>query len=117
MSELTLLYRGSLISCNYGCDYCPFAKRRETRAEMERDRGEVERFVAWVKGEGQAHRLRILFTPWGEGLVRPWYQQALAELSRLEHVARVAIQTNLACGLSWTEDADRDALALWATYH
>ena len=113
--ELTLLYRGSLISCNYGCDYCPFAKRRETRAEMRRDQREVERFVAWARGS--ARRLRILFTPWGEGLVRPWYQRALAELSRLEQVERVAIQTNLACGLGWTEGADRGALALWATYH
>jgi MoaA/NifB/PqqE/SkfB family radical SAM enzyme len=110
-----VLYRGSLVSCNYGCEYCPFAKRRETRAEMDRDRGEVERFVEWVRALGR--EVEILFTPWGEGLVRPWYQQALVELSRLDHVRRVAIQTNLSMSLAWAEEACRETLALWATFH
>ncbi|GAA2115249.1 hypothetical protein GCM10009802_15160 [Streptomyces synnematoformans] len=30
---------------------------------------------------------------------------------------RVAIQTNLSCRTALTADADRDALALWCTYH
>lgn len=110
-----VLYRGSLVSCNYGCDYCPFAKRRETRDEMERDRLEVERFVAWVRELERP--IELLFTPWGEALIRPWYQEALVELSRLEHVKRVAIQTNLSAGLSWSEGASRETLALWATFH
>ena len=42
-------------------------------------------------------RLSVLFTPWGEGLVRSWYRRALVELSQLPHVDRVAIQTNLSC--------------------
>ena len=29
--NLSILYRGPLSSCNYGCEYCPFAKHRETR--------------------------------------------------------------------------------------
>jgi len=110
-----VLYRGSLISCNYGCDYCPFAKRRETRDEMERDRREVERFVAWVRE--LARPVELLFTPWGEALIRPWYQQALVELSNMEHVRRVAIQTNLSAGLAWSEGACHETLALWATFH
>jgi hypothetical protein len=36
--KLSILYRGPLSSCNYGCDYCPFAKRVETSAEREADR-------------------------------------------------------------------------------
>jgi hypothetical protein len=40
--------RGPLSSCNYGCAYCPFAKHRETAAELAEDRRAVERFVAWV---------------------------------------------------------------------
>lgn len=116
MTPLRLLYRGSLKSCNYGCAYCPFAKERETRQEQARDRGEVERFVAWI-AQATHRRWGVLFTPWGEALVRPWYQRALARLSRLPHVERVAIQTNLSGPLEWTADADRDALALWATYH
>lgn len=110
-----VLYRGSLVSCNYGCEYCPFAKRRETRDEMERDRLEVERFVTWVRELEKP--IELLFTPWGEALIRPWYQDALVALSQLPHVKRVAIQTNLSVGLAWTEGADLDALALWATFH
>ncbi len=113
--NLRLLYRGSLVSCNYACDYCPFAKRRESRQEMARDRAEVERFAAWVEGRPDL-TLGLLFTPWGEALVRPWYQEALARLSRLPHVERVAIQTNLSAPVDWTAAADREALALWATY-
>ena len=113
--SLKVLYRGSLVSCNYGCDYCPFAKRRETRAELERDREEVERFVAWVEGS-RDERFELLFTPWGEALVRPWYRAALVQLSHLEHVDLVAIQTNLSMRLGWVEEAS-GALALWATYH
>ncbi|MGE0711707.1 MAG: STM4011 family radical SAM protein [Planctomycetota bacterium] len=115
-AALTLLYRGALVSCNYACAYCPFAKRQETRAEQERDRAQLERFVAWVEGQG-AHRLSLLFTPWGEALVRPWYRAALARLSRLAHVERVAIQTNLSVDPRWTEAADLGTLALWATFH
>ena len=112
---LRLLYRGSLESCNYACDYCPFAKARESQAHMQRDRAEVERFVAWART--YPGRLGILFTPWGEALVRPWYRAALRELSRLPQVERVAIQTNLAAPLDFVAASDTDALALWATYH
>ena len=112
---LRLLYRGSLVSCNYGCSYCPFAKRKQSAAEQAIDRAEVERFVGWCRR--QTRSLGVLFTPWGEGLVRPWYPQALVALSRMPHVERVAIQTNLSARLDWVADADRDALGLWATFH
>jgi MoaA/NifB/PqqE/SkfB family radical SAM enzyme len=112
---LRLLYRGSLVSCNYGCDYCPFAKRKQTPAEQEQDRRELERFVCWCAG--QTRPLGVLFTPWGEGLVRPWYQEALVALSNLPHVERVAIQTNLSARLDWVPRCDLETLGLWATYH
>lgn len=114
---LSILYRGDLSSCNYACDYCPFAKRRESKAEVARDRAQLERFVGWVRERPPGDRIGVLFTPWGEGLVRPYYQQALVTLSNLPQVERVAIQTNLSCDLAWVEAADQDALALWATYH
>jgi hypothetical protein len=113
---LTILYRGPLSSCNYDCHYCPFAKRHETAAELKRDREALERFAAWVDVQS-TRRLAILFTPWGEALVRPWYQQALAALSRLPQIDKVAIQTNLSCQLDWTAACDLDKLALWCTYH
>lgn len=115
--NLSILYRGPLASCNYDCPYCPFAKRRDSRAELRADREALARFVDWVVRNPDGDRIGVLFTPWGEGLTRSWYRAALVRLSRLEHVDRVAIQTNLACRLDWLDDADPDTLALWATYH
>ncbi|MEH1013240.1 STM4011 family radical SAM protein [Micromonospora sp. CPCC 206060] len=115
--HLRILYRGPLASCNYDCPYCPFAKRRDTREQLRADRVALERFVDWVTGNPHGDRLSVLFTPWGEGLTRSWYQRALVTLSRLAHVDRVAIQTNLACRLDWLADADRQRIAFWATYH
>lgn len=112
---LTLLYRGSLASCNYACSYCPFAKRRDTRATLARDAAELARFVAWVSAQPQA--LRILFTPWGEALVRRHYREAMLALAALPRVAQVAMQTNLSGPLSWLDAAPRDKLSLWCTYH
>lgn len=114
--HLTLLYRGSLVSCNYGCEYCPFAKRQQSAAELAVDRQSLERFANWI-AEHPQHEFSILFTPWGEALIHSWYQQTLAWLSRLPHVRKVAIQTNLSCSLSWIDQANPDCLALWATFH
>lgn len=114
--DLTLLYRGPLSSCDYDCPYCPFAKRRDTTALLRADRAALERFTAWAR-EQREDRLSVLFTPWGEGLVRSWYRRALVELSHEPHVRRVAIQTNLSCRTDWLADADRDTVALWCTYH
>ncbi|MFJ5875544.1 STM4011 family radical SAM protein [Streptomyces sp. NPDC093088] len=114
--DLTLLYRGPLSSCDYDCPYCPFAKRRDSRERLRADREALERFTGWAAAQ-TGDRLRILFTPWGEGLVRSWYRRALVGLSRLPHVERVAIQTNLSCRTDWLAEADPEAVALWCTYH
>ena len=45
----------------------------------------------------------VLFTPWGEALVRKGYRDALVELSHLPHVDRVAIQTNLSAPLRFVQ--------------
>jgi MoaA/NifB/PqqE/SkfB family radical SAM enzyme len=114
--NLSILYRGPLSSCNYACEYCPFAKHTETRQEHEVDRIALERFVSWV-AERTGDRLSVFFTPWGEALVRRRYQEALVRLTSLPHVARAAIQTNLSCRLAWVEACDKGKLALWATFH
>lgn len=75
----------------------------------------LERFTGWVGGRD--HPVSVLFTPWGEGLVRSWYRRAMVELSHLPHVRRVAIQTNFSCRPDWLAEADLDTLALWVTYH
>lgn len=109
-----LYYRGSLSSCNYSCGYCPFAKTRNTRAELQHDRGQLQRFLAWTKD--QEARLGILFTPWGEALGLRAYRRALVELSHQQNIERVAIQTNLSAPLQELAEAT-PKLALWATFH
>jgi hypothetical protein len=111
-----ILYRGPLSSCNYGCAYCPFAKHAESRAELDADRRAAERFVTWV-GTQSGCRFGVLFTPWGEALIRPWYQQALIALTHMPNIDRAAIQTNLSCPTGWVRACRLDRLALWTTFH
>jgi hypothetical protein len=113
--HLTLLYRGRLSSCNYACDYCPFAKTYDSREALRRDADDLARFIVWA--EQQRIGLSILFTPWGEGLVRRHYRDAMVRLSHLPHLRRVAIQTNLCVGMHWLDKANPATLALWCTYH
>ena len=112
---LRILYRGRLASCNYDCSYCPFAKRRDTRESLRLDAEDLQRFVDWACHHPQP--LAILFTPWGEGLVRRHYLEALITLSHTPHVQRVAIQTNLSSNLRWVRRANPQVLALWCTFH
>ncbi|MBP6750753.1 MAG: radical SAM protein [Xanthomonadaceae bacterium] len=116
VSHLSILYRGRLSSCNYDCGYCPFAKRRDTRATLQRDAADLARFVAWASA-ASTRTLSVLFTPWGEGLVRKHYREAMIALSGLPHLHRVAIQTNLCIGTRWLNDVDPTKLAFWCTYH
>lgn len=115
--NLSILYRGPLSSCNYGCAYCPFAKRVETDAEHATDAAALARFVQWAGEQNSKHDLSILFTPWGEALVRRRYQQAFVALTNLPNVCKVAVQTNLSCRLDWLEACDKTKVGLWATYH
>jgi sulfatase maturation enzyme AslB (radical SAM superfamily) len=114
--NLSILYRGPLSSCNYGCDYCPFAKTKNTRAELEDDARKLERFVLWIEQHPQ-HHFGILFTPWGEALIRRHYQRAITRLSHLPNVQKVAIQTNLSCTTKWLDNVNKNKTALWTTYH
>jgi hypothetical protein len=112
---LTILWRGRLASCNYACGYCPFAKRKDSRAALAEDRAQLERFVAWVAMCDRP--VSILFTPWGEALIRRHYRVAMTQLSRMPQVRRVAAQTNLSSPLGWVSACDRECFALWCTYH
>jgi MoaA/NifB/PqqE/SkfB family radical SAM enzyme len=114
--NLSILYRGPLSSCNYACEYCPFAKHTETREELAHDAVCLSRFLNRIE-EQTSHSYGILFTPWGEALVRRWYQEALIRLTNFSHIRKAAIQTNLSCKLDWVEDCDRSKLAFWCTFH
>jgi MoaA/NifB/PqqE/SkfB family radical SAM enzyme len=113
---LSILYRGPLSSCNYDCHYCPFAKRHETAFELAVDRDALARFCEWIAGR-TADRLSVFFTPWGEALIRRWYQEAAARLTNLPQIAKVAFQTNLSCDLDWIDCCDVTKLGLWCTFH
>jgi hypothetical protein len=115
VSDLTVLYRGPLASCNFRCRYCPFRKFRPTAAEIKADKAALRRFVRWAARP--EHRLAVLFTPWGEAIVHERYQSAIVRLTQLENVTKVAVQTNLSGRLAWVRQCDVSKLALWCSYH
>ena len=112
---LTVLWRGPLSSCNFDFGYCPFAKRKDSRATLAGDRIALERFVDWVLAREAP--TAVLFTPWGEALIRKHYQQAIVRLARADKVSRVAIQTNLSGPLEWLEACTPERVGIWATWH
>jgi len=59
----------------------------------------------------------VLFTPWGEALIRRWYQDSIALLTQQPHIRKVAIQTNISCSLDWLAGCDLQKLGLWCAYH
>ncbi len=114
--DISILYRGRLSGCNYDCGYCPFAKRIDDKDTLSQDATDLMRFVDWIETRKE-DALRILFTPWGEALIRKSYQKALVHLSHLPQIKRVSIQTNLSCALGWIEALNPKTASLWCTYH
>lgn len=115
MSRWSILYRGPLSSCNYGCTYCPFAKTVNSAAELREDARQLKRFVDWVAARPE--KIGVLFTPWGEALYHRAYQEAIIRLSQMQNVWKVAIQTNLSADLRWLSRAHAPKVGLWTTYH
>lgn len=112
---LTVLWRGPLSGCNYDCGYCPFAKRKDTRKTLTIDKAQLERFTEWALS--RAWPVSVLFTPWGEALIRRHYRDAIMRLSHGKNIGTVAIQTNLSCSLDWIAECDTQKAAFWVTYH
>lgn len=77
----------------------------------------MRRFLNWISARPIDDQLAVFFTPWGEALIHRRYQAALAELSHLQQITKVAIQTNLACSLNWVDDCAKEKIGLWTTYH
>ncbi len=114
--KFSILYRGPLKSCNYTCYYCPFAKTRVSRRELEIDRNALEKFTNWI-GSRSSDRISVMFTPWGEALIHRYYQHAIANLSHLPHLEKIVIQTNLSCHLNWLDHCHLKRIALWCSFH
>ncbi len=112
---LGLYYRGSLSSCNFACNYCPFAKSEATIAALKEDESALHRFLEWTKV--QTLSLEILFTPYGEALIWPAYRHALANLSTQPNVRRVGVQTNLSGPLDFLEVGNPNHMHLWVSFH
>lgn len=110
-----ILYRGPLSSCNYACDYCPFAKTKNTRAELAADAAKLNRFVNWLKSRKE--NIELLIAPWGEALIRKYYQEALTTISHLPNVSKITIQTNLSCPTKWMDKVNKNTFSLWTTFH
>jgi hypothetical protein len=111
-----ILWRGPLDSCNYACNYCPFAKREPDAKTLRRDREALARFVEWVQ-RTKTWCMRILITPYGEALIWPWYREALAELSHSTNVHQISIQTNGSAPVDFLDRAEPSRLSLWVSYH
>jgi MoaA/NifB/PqqE/SkfB family radical SAM enzyme len=114
--HLHILYRGPLKSCNYACSYCPFAKRKDGKETLERDAAALACFTGWIERQ-DGRTLSVLFTPWGEALIRPHYRAAIASLSHMPQVGQVAIQTNLSCPVDWMAACNPHSTAFWCTFH
>lgn len=128
MNRLTVLYRGSLKSCNYHCTYCPFSKHSMGKRELEQDKIQWFRFVESIKersarGEAGERIGAVMVVPYGEALIHPWYWEGLGQVSCMEKTDAVGCQTNLSFSvpeaLDWFASAGGkvEKLRLWATFH
>lgn len=118
-----LYYRGALKSCNYGCYYCPFAKRASSERELEKDKALLLKFCNYIIDNTFEIPITLLFTPYGEALLHDYYIDAFAMLSRCANIAKVSCQTNLSFDAEHFIDrideggGDLSKIALWSTFH
>lgn len=113
--NLTILYRGSLQVCNYGCSYCPFGKEAGEE-DPALDERHLKGTVQWIRSK-RNHSFSIFFTPRGEALIHPHYHEAIGDLSAMPHVKKVVVQTNLSADLTWLKGCCTDRVALWCSFH
>lgn len=118
----TIIYRGSLKSCNYTCPYCPFSKHKLLAGEEKKDFDNLEKFCKSIEERVFNHNIGAVFiTPYGEAAIHEYYWNALARLSVV--VEKTGIQTNLSFDAEHMIDifdkagGKRENLSIWATFH
>lgn len=122
MARNMIQYRGSLKSCNYGCSYCPFAKRPSSPSELLKDREDWMRFVGHLETQGEPYGA-VMVVPYGEALIHDYYWEGLARLSRMGTMDAVGAQTNVSFDIErqltiFKENGGRkEKLRVWATFH
>lgn len=124
MDGRTVVYRGSLKSCNYHCSYCPFSKHAMSKRELEKDNIQWKRLVQELKEKAEILKIRsLLVTPYGEALIHPWYWEGFAALSALDAIDALGAQTNLSFSVEerlhdyHARGGSYEKLHLWATFH
>lgn len=124
MTGKTLLYRGSLKSCNYHCSYCPFSKRPPSGTELAKDKAQWLSFVQDFMEKARSLGIRaLLAVPYGEALIYPWYWEGLARISTCLEIDALGAQTNLSfpiadsLGRFLQNGGNLKKLRLWATFH
>lgn len=116
-----IYYRGYLKSCNYRCGYCPFCKHKSSQQELERDKGALFRFVDYLERLDQ--KISIMFLPYGEALIHPYYLEALAALSANKNIESVCIQTNASFNIDYLmthiqqKDGNMKKIKFWCSFH
>ena len=114
MTHRLLIWRGPLDACNYNCPYCPFALRPARLETLRRDEAALARFAAHVAADPTP--VDLLFMPWGEAMIWPWYGRTLGALAALPHVRAVGIQTNGSFPLANVDGWPPNA-GLWISWH
>ena len=120
----TVLYRGSLKSCNYQCSYCPFSKHRISKRELEDDREQWFRFCESLRESAEDLSIcALMVIPYGEALIHEWYWEGFGRLTKWDALEAVGAQTNLSFSAKRSLEVFdqfggvREKLRLWASFH
>lgn len=118
----TLYYRGKLKSCNYECGYCPFRKKKASREELAEDRNALYQFKEWITSDKGRKIKNIMFLPYGEALVLPYYQEMISELAKCAQIENIGCQTNLSFSTEefiklFNEKEQLRKIHLWCSFH
>lgn len=88
---------------------------------IQRDREQLQHFVNQVRD--LSIQGSVLIIPYGEAMIHPYYQEALADLSKFPELVYVGIQTNLSFSVKKflsvlkEHDGNIKKIRLWATFH
>lgn len=111
----TLYYRNFLKYCNYTCEYCPFKKLKISKNKIEKEIKYLDMFFNYLKS--QKNEFKIFIAPKGESLIFNHFKKFCVDLTKLNNIKEVVIQTNLTTDLEFLDLIDNKKLKLWITYH
>lgn len=116
-----IYYRGSLKSCNYSCDYCPFSKNKISLRQLENDKKSLNKFVQEIRDNKNISS--IMFVPYGEALIHEYYWEAIIYLAKLKQIKTIGCQTNLTLNIpNFIQKLNQSninisKIKLWCSFH